>query len=570
MKLLLFFLLNEPYETIVHAAETPWKSKLNQRLKIKKIDCVYPTGLLSIAAYVKKHIPDIEIKILDCNAMINQLAEQHPEGLLHVKREIFFEKCVEPVADFHPDVIGFSSLFCSNFLDMEPFCSFLKQRFPKCLLVGGGHLPTAIFARIFAAGSSIDAIAFGEGEIPMLGLCRAYLNRREREFLEEDTSWITAEKLQKNPDFRPERHLLENLDEIPPFDFDMLEFPELYFNSSNYFFVIDTKQELREIFIFSTRGCPHHCVFCASQNVHEHRVRSYSTERIKQDILYYHRKFGIRRMVFYDDHFLVNKSRAIEILNFITENGLIAEIPTPAFFSLTPEVAAAMHRAGIRESNVTIESGNENTLKKIMHKPANLKKAEEAVRNLHQVGILAVSNILIGLPGETPESIEESIKYLMTTEINWFQCFVAAPLPGSELYDICVQNHYLEGDDIFSMDFKKCIIRTPEFSPDFIEWKVYEMNLRLNFINNYDMRNGNFLQALKIFERILERVLPTHAMAYYFAAKCCLELKLPEKYEQYKKRYGEMVESYPFWKKWVDFYQLPPLAETGESGIGSK
>ena len=175
-----------------------------------------------------------------------------------------------------------------------------------------------------------------------------------------------------------------------------------------------------------------------------------------------------------------------------------------------------------------------------MHKPANLKKAEEAVRNLHDAGIIAISNILIGLPGETAESIEKGIEYLLTTEINWFQCFVAAPLPGSELYDICEQNNYFADYDIYSMDFKKCVIRTADFTPEFIERKVYEMNLRLNFVNNYDMRCGNYTAALRLFERILTNVIDTHALAYYYAAICCQKLNLTDKYSKYKDKYYEM------------------------------
>ena len=558
MKILFFFLLNEPYQNIVRAAETPWKSKLNQKLKIKKIDCVYPTGLLSIASYVKKHLPEAEIRILDCNAVLNQMAEKYPGRLSEFDRSVFFEECAARLEGFQPDIIGVSALFCSNYQDMEAFCGFLKQKFAPRLLVGGGHLPAAVYDKIFQGQTAIDAIAFGEGEIPMRDLCQAFLAKREKEFLSADPAWITAEKLRQDPGFQPERHLIENLDEIPPFDLDMLLYPDIYFNSSNYFFIIDTKKEMREIFIFSTRGCPHHCLFCASQNVHGHKVRKYSVERIKSDILYYHKKFDIRRFVFYDDHFLSDRARAVEILDFVADHGLVAEIPTPAFFAINPQVASAMHRAGIRESNITIESGNENTLRNIIHKPANLKRAEEAVKCLHDAGIIAVSNILIGLPGETPESIEEGIRFLASTEVNWFQCFVAAPLPGSEMYDICVKNHYLDdGADVFSMDFKKCVVRTPAFSPEFIEKKVYEMNLYLNFINNYDMRTGNYGQALKIFERILQRVLPTHAFAYYFASKCAEKLGFDDKRREYQGKYREMIEKYPFWKNWAEHFNLP-------------
>ena len=226
----------------------------------------------------------------------------------------------------------------------------IRTAWPETCLTTGGHLTAAVYKHIFAQGSAFSAVCFGEGEIPVFELCQAILEQRERDFLAADPCWITQTKLQTQPDFKPQRKLLTDLDEIPPFDLDNLVFPDVYFNSTRYFFIIESQTETKEMFLFSTRGCPHRCVFCASQNVHGHKVRFYSTERIKQDILYYHQKYDIRRFVFYDDHFLVDKKRAIEILDFIAEQGFIAEIPTPAFFALTPEVTQAMYRAGIKGS----------------------------------------------------------------------------------------------------------------------------------------------------------------------------------------------------------------------------
>jgi radical SAM superfamily enzyme YgiQ (UPF0313 family) len=283
-------------------------------------------------------------------------------------------------------------------------------------------------------------------------------------------------------------------------------------------------------------------------------------ERIKNDILYYNEKYNITRFVFYDDHFLINKGRALEILNFISQKNLSAEIPTPAFFSIDGDVASAMRHAGIKESNITIESGNENTLKHIMHKPGNLKKATEAVDFLHKEGIIAISNILIGLPGETKESIDKGLEYLQTTSIDWFQCFVVAPLPGSELYKICKENGYLvENYDISSIDYKNCFISTKDFTPEYIEKKVYEMNLTLNFVNNYNFRTGNYNVALMLFERIINSVIDTHAFAYYFAAKCCLMLHIDEKYKNYRTKYVEMIEKYPFWREYATQFNLEKL-----------
>lgn len=559
MDTLFIFPLNEPYVTIINAAQAPWKNKLNKQKKIKKIDCAYPTGLLSIAAYVKKNIPEANIKILDFNAVMNRIAQDETRGFDDYKFTDFLQEALSGVDGFIPEIIGISTLFCSVYQDLKPLVSFLKARYSRSLITCGGHVASSLYSRIYQDNLEIDAVAFGEGEIPFLELVKAVKSGR-KDYLSLSPNWITKEKIRPEKKFIPQSKFIIDLDEIPPFDLGMLLYPDAYFNSTRYFFVIETQENLKEIFIFSTRGCPYDCVFCASQNVHGRKVRFYSPQRIKNDILYYNKKYGITRFVFYDDHFLVKKERAIEILNFIAENKLNAQIPTPAFFSIDKDVVSAMARAGIKEVNITIESGNENTLKKIMLKPSSLKKASEAVDFLHAQGIIAVSNILIGLPGETRESIESGLEYLLTTRINWFQCFVAAPLPGSRLFEICQEKGYLvSGEDILTMDYKKCIIKTDDFTPDFIEKKAYEMNLKLNFINNYDYRTGNYGTALMFFERVINSVIDTHAFAYYFAAKCCRKLGLNEKYRVYKEKYAEMFLKYAFWREYANQFNLAAL-----------
>jgi len=378
--------------------------------------------------------------------------------------------------------------------------------------------------------------------------------------LESHPSWITRNKLQRELLFEPENKLLMDLDEIPVYDLDVLVFPDVYFMSSDYLFTFNPPADSKEIILFTTRGCPYHCVFCASHGVHGYRVRYYSLERMQNDIDYYHQRYGITRFVFFDDNFFIDKSRAVAILDHVAMKGLTADNVTPAFFFIDRDVVAAMKRVGVTNVCLTIESGNEHTLKKIMRKPSNLAQARRAIDILHELGIIVVSNILIGVPGETKESIEFGLENLKKMNANWFMCFAAAPLPGSELYQICEDNDYFVTDDdpITTMDFKRCVIRTPDFDPEYIERKCYEMNLVLNFTNNYDFRTGNYQGALSLFERVLH-AWKEHAFAHYFAARCCWKLGLTEKYATYKAAYEDSIAKYPFWADYAKQHQLSPL-----------
>lgn len=560
LKILFIVPLNEAYDRIVSAGKTPWKSKQAHGGKIAKVDCVYPSGVLSITAYLNRFFPEAEIRIFDLNAVINLLAKDETFSFEGLSFEGFLEKAFEFLDGFRPDLVGVTALFVNVYKDLKPLFDFLRRRDPESLLVCGGHVPSALYRRMFDDGIDMDAISFGEGEIPWRMLAEAMQKGKAAELLERDRSWITRSKLRRELLFEPENKLLTDLDEIPPYDLDRLFSSESYFKSSNYFFALDARSSQNEMVFFTTRGCPFRCVFCASQNVHGHKVRYYSLERLKRDVDYYNRRYGISRFICYDDHILVDKRRAVALLDHIADRGMFAEIPTPPFFSIDRNVADAMHRAGIREVNLIVESGNEDTHKRIMRKPSSLKKVDEAVDILHERGITVIANILIGLPGETKEAIEIGLENLKKTKINWFQCFVTAPLPGSEMYRICEENGYFadEIDPVTTMDFKKCVIRTPDFEPEYIDAKCYEMNLTLNFVNNYDMRAGNHEAALALFERVF-RSVTEHAFAYYFAARCCRVLDRPEQYAAYKAAYEDCIAKHPFWAEQADRYQLAPL-----------
>ena len=77
------------------------------------------------------------------------------------------------------------------------------------------------------------------------------------------------------------------------------------------------------------------------------------------------------------------------------------------------------------------------------------------------------------------------------------------------------------------------------------------MNLKLNFINNYDMRIGNYGVALFLFEKLINTINDKHAFAYYFAARCCEKLNLDQKRKLYEAKYEELVGRDPFWREWA-------------------
>lgn len=280
-------------------------------------------------------------------------------------------------------------------------------------------------------------------------------------------------------------------------------------------------------------------------------MRYHSADYVKKELIFLKEKYSAKKILLSDDNFTADHNRAIEIFKFMHKNDL--EIHCQGGFtmhSLNKEMLIAMKDSGINSIHLPIESGSEKVLKTIMHKPLNHKLIKKVVKNCREIGIDTIGFIVLGLPNETLEDIQESIDFLSSIDVNWYNITVAAPLLGSELYDICDKNNYLKGDHFYS-DYRRAVIETEHFTPKFIEEKAYEMNLFLNFVNNLDMKDGNYKKALNRFESVAN-ASDNHAFAYYYMSKCFEKLNEMDKHQRAMNKYLKIIDESPLWKKYAE------------------
>jgi len=295
--------------------------------------------------------------------------------------------------------------------------------------------------------------------------------------------------------------------------------------------------------------------FCSSHRVHGREMRYYSISRVKDDFKRLKKQYGAKTLVFQDDHLMANKQRVFEIIAIIKElqigtvfqNGL-------ALYALNRKMLEALKSVGVNQLILSIESGSNRVLKEIMHKPLNLSIVKKVADDCRELEIYTNANILIGLPGETKDDIEEAKTFLKTTNVNWFFIFCANPLVGSEMYDICLKKNYLKTGHIGS-DYKKAVVETEDFTADYIQEMAYILNLELNFVYNSDYRLGDYKMALKGLENAI-KAKSDHAIAYYYAAKCYERLGNLEKAQQYMDD-AKANASKPFWRRYVDMFNIP-------------
>jgi radical SAM superfamily enzyme YgiQ (UPF0313 family) len=373
-------------------------------------------------------------------------------------------------------------------------------------------------------------------------------------YIKHNDSWVTKNKVLKQ--FIPSPTMVPNLDSIPPYDLNMLKYPNDYLNTNDDLFALGTGRHEKDIYMFATRGCPYHCIFCASQFVHGHKVRSYSAKRIKSDIMHYNVKYGMTSFPFLDDHFLADKQKALDILDFIHSWGFACRIFNLNYIHLDRDIIQALKKTGSDRILITLDGLDEGFLRKVVKKPANFKKAREVIQICREEKIIVLANILVGYPGETVEDLKYGALNMLKMGANWYSILIASPLQGSELYGICKEKGYLAKTDEFqSMDYYTPAIHTPDFTPEWIKRKAYEINLNLNFVHNWDMQHGEFNIPLVLFERVME-IAPSHAFAYYFAAICSKNLGNTYTWERYRDMYYNIKRSALEWKEWSEWFKL--------------
>lgn len=507
-----------------------------------------PIGLLSLSAYLKKNTV-VETKLIDFNIVLNKMENFEYSSFSELFRDFLSTK---KWIDYSPSIIGISTLFTTSYYNMIDIACVARNIFPDALVIAGGGVPTNMYNEIFRDSIHFDALCYGEGEKPLLRLVK---QTDKKEFLMNHPSWITKEKVENKQSFQYD--FIENLDDIPFYDYSILNTDEYGLSPTiSSYASFDDKKNI--FHVATSRGCSHHCCFCSSHTVHGRKMRYHSVSRVREDLKHLREQYGAEIIGFQDDNFMADKERAFEIITITKELKMKVFFQSGlALYALDRKMLEAIKSAGLNQLVLAIESGSSRVLREIMHKPIDLPIIKRVIADCRQLGIDTDVNILIGLPGEIKQDIENTQTFLKTLDATWFRIYVATSLVGSEMFDICIKNNYLKGSYI-GCDFKRAVIETENFTVEYIQEKAYSLNLELNFVGNSDFKLGNYEKALKGFENTI-RVKNDHAFAYYFAAKCFKVMNLEGKYLAYKAKYQEIIEKSAFWRGYTNQFNLAAL-----------
>jgi len=223
--------------------------------------------------------------------------------------------------------------------------------------------------------------------------------------------------------------------------------------------------------IMASRGCPAHCGFC-SRAVFGNKVSFKSPERVVEEVEYLHKRWGIQEIFFHDDTFNLKRDWILEIFDLIMYkrlNHLHYKAPFRANAKLIDsELLRAAKRAGIWLIFYGVESGNQEMLDR-MHKGLKLEEIERAFKLTHEAGIKTTASFIVGYPGETEDTITQSLAFAKKLQPFWAGFSRLTPFPGTEAAEIAKSNgHLLESDyRVYRPD--KVLIRTKALDASEIE-----------------------------------------------------------------------------------------------------
>lgn len=233
---------------------------------------------------------------------------------------------------------------------------------------------------------------------------------------------------------------------------------------------------------YTGRGCPAKCSFCLwPQTIGGHQYRTKSPEVVGREMEEAKAIFGdkVREYMFDDDTFTIDKHRAIAISEHMKRLKLTWSCNARA--NLDYDTLKKLRDNGLRLLLVGFESGNQEILNNIK-KGIKLEVAREFVKNCHKLGITIHGTFIIGLPVETRETIEETIRFACELSPHTIQVSIAAPYPGTELYQQAQANSWFTDDSLVaSSGIQTSTLHYPHLSSEEIEDAVEQMYRRFYF-----------------------------------------------------------------------------------------
>ena len=374
---------------------------------------------------------------------------------------------LEDVRRFKPDLVVVDSSFPSLKNDVRVAEEIKKETEGMTVLVGP---PTSQFPDEILRSNGVDIAARYEYDFTIMDIAETIEKGKDLRGI-KGISYKENGKIVHNPN--REFTSSEDLDKIP---FVSKVYKE-HLNVKDYFLNYCLYPMVQ---IFTGRGCPYQCTFCSwPQTFMGRKYRVRSIENLLDELEWIEENLEVKEVFFEDDTFTINKKRVIDFCRGYRERGLnISWSCNARVDTLDSETMKEMKKANCRFLIVGFESADNGILKNIK-KGFTVEQAREFAKNVKKAGLLLHADFIIGLPGETKETIEKTRRFIKEIKPDQLQVSIASPFPGTELYEWYKKNGYLVTEDpngyLDKQGHQKSIISYPWLSAEEIMRAVDRM-----------------------------------------------------------------------------------------------
>jgi len=355
-----------------------------------------PLGLAYLAAVLEQDRH--EIKIIDCPIY----------GMNH-------EELKAELATFQPDFVGIASMTPTIPSALQS-ARVAKEACPNSKVIMGGPHATFMDKQILSEEKAVDIVVRGEGEETLLELIQYSLDAKNL----CDVKGITFRSEGKIVQ-TPNRPFIQDLDALPlpAYKYIPIEKYRIYGK--------------RILPIMSSRGCPFQCTFCVASQMFGAKFRGRSPKNVVDELEWLRDEHGADGVSFHDDTLTLDRKRIISICDEIIDRKI--KLPwgcQTRVDTVSRDIIAKMKEANCNEVSFGIESGSQKILDAVK-KRVSVEQCEKAVKWAKEEGLFVAVSTIINYPGETKESMLQTLDLMRRIKPDDAWLCIATPYPGTEL-----------------------------------------------------------------------------------------------------------------------------------------
>jgi anaerobic magnesium-protoporphyrin IX monomethyl ester cyclase len=446
-------------------------------LKGVSTDCGYHIGLTSLAAYLRDE--GIQSAVLMGDLLVDSLRSNRNRGFTYDVKEYaagqrayeaivgdknhaVWKRLTDIVVEANPAIVGISYLTPLKYV-VERIAGLIKDIDRDIKVVAGSSHPTFCPEEVMQ-NQNVDFVIRGEGEIPLLSLVR--------EFEKVSPRWDKVPGIYYRDGGGQVMNtngveLIDNLDKLPFIARDLV----LNCDYNHY----------RLHSIATTRGCPYTCSFCADKRLWGGKVRRRSVAKVIEEMKLLKDNYKIDYVDFADGTFTYDRRYLQSFCKAMIDQKLdVSWRCTARYDNLDEDLLELMKQANCAGLYFGLESGSDRVLKAI-DKKITVEQIIKVSEMVHDSGIPAATSVLLGLPDETKEDMEETLKLMKKVKADLFDVNSYTPLPGTSLYDA------MSGEDKRGIDWRKVSLKSFD---SYFSKSVSQDDFRKYISEAYAIANG--------------------------------------------------------------------------------